>query len=183
MRHQGVKRGHCACHRAAALRRACRYVARPGETPKWPAAGPLKHSVAGGCRSKILPSAAGVGVERTKTEAQRAVRSMRSPRGENALNQCTEIFYRRVRLESALERCMRLRVVPRQPWQRRLCPAIPEPSQLEIVLQRLVEQLYPAILRLQIATGRCAPASLCTRPVPSHLRLPAAAVDLADGVG
>src|SRR5437763_16932574 len=83
----------------------------------------------------------------------RTVSRALSLRGENALNQRTQILQRRVRLERARERCVRPEVVPRQPWQPRLGPAIPEPTQLEIVLQRLKEQLDPAVLRLQIAAG------------------------------
>jgi len=62
---------------------------------------------------------------------------------------------------------MRFGVVTRQPWQRRLCASIPEPPQLEIVFQRLVEQLDPAVFRFQIAAGN-AHQHLCV-PDPHHL--------------
>jgi nicotinate dehydrogenase subunit A len=78
------------------------------------------------------------------------------------LNQRPQILQRRVRIERAHERRVRLKVVSRQPRQHRLGPAIPEPTQLEIVLQRLEKKLDPAVLRLEIAAG----------DARQHLRVP-----------
>src|SRR5712671_4643861 len=85
-----------------------------------------------------------------------------SPSRENALDQRAQIFQRRVWIERASERRVRLLVVSCQPRQSRLGSAIPEPAQLEIVLQRLEKKLDPAVLRLEIAAG----------DAPQHLRVP-----------
>ena len=60
------------------------------------------------------------------------------------MNQRTQIVQRRVWIERAHERRVRLVVVSREPRQPRLGAAIPQPAQLEIVLQRQEKKLDPA---------------------------------------